>query len=117
MSPRLVLAILKKSELEDRRKELNLPWMLETFFSARHLLERALSVFCVVLSSVACRFLGSFDGAFPLPRSLLERRPWSAGFIPADWYNVPKSVAASRLLLPLLPPDRVNILMGLSSLE
>ena len=73
MTPRLVLAILKKSELEDRRKELNLPWMLETFFSARHLLERALSVFCVVLSSVACRFLGSFDGAFPLelipPRS------------------------------------------------
>jgi hypothetical protein len=65
------------------------------------LLDRTLTGFCLLLSSVACRLPGSFEDALLLPL-LLERRPWSVEFSPCDGSAVPKSVAESRLRPPLL---------------
>ena len=79
------------------------------------LLERVLTVFRSVLSSVACRFPGSFDNALLLPL-LTERRPWSLEVSLGDGAAVPKSAAESRLRPPLLL-DLARVLMGLSSLE
>ena len=74
------------------------------------LLERALTGFCFMFSSIACRFTGSFEDALLLPL-LLERRSWPVAFPPDD------GSAVSRL--PLRPPlldDRARGLVGLFSL-
>ena len=64
--------------------------------------------FCFLFSSLACRFLGSFEDALVLPL-LLGRRSWPVAFPPDD------GSAVSRLRPPLLD-DCVRGLVGLLSL-